>query len=163
MIADDGLDFRSNSLYEWRLHLPFRGSRPSSEPAASFKFLENDVLPTVTSRTRDLFQKNRGDVLVLASQVLAALMHGTAKYLETGQTGVHPLQILTVRMVITVALSTSYMCYTHVDDFPLGSKTLRPLLILRAIGGTCGAVGFYCECSNCILLSHHGLNTYNCC
>jgi hypothetical protein len=50
-----------------------------------------------------------------------------------------------VRFGITFVLSSLYMWYTSVPDFPFGKPEVRRLLALRGIGGTVGVFGFYCE------------------
>ena len=53
------------------------------------------------------------------------------------------LQIIFVRFSITLALSTMYMWYTRVPDFPWGIKEIRLLLVLRGLAGFVGVFGFY--------------------
>ena len=56
--------------------------------------------------------------------------------------GMHPFQILLVRMSITLICSTSYLVYAKVPI--LGPAQVRWLLVLRGVGGFGGVVGFYC-------------------
>lgn len=88
--------------------------------------------------------RHKPSLLVLASQVSAAIIHGTVKILETGERPVHPFQILHVRLFITGISCMLYLRCSGLPDFPLGPKDVRPLLIMRAVGGLCGAIGFYC-------------------
>ncbi|KAL1872353.1 hypothetical protein Daus18300_004323 [Diaporthe australafricana] len=87
--------------------------------------------------------RHKPSLLVLASQVSAACIHGIVKVLETGERPVHPFQILQVRLLITGVSCMLYLWCNGSPDFPLGSKDVRPLLIVRAVGGICGAIGFY--------------------
>ncbi|KAJ0123347.1 hypothetical protein J7T55_011812 [Diaporthe amygdali] len=87
--------------------------------------------------------RHKPSLLVLASQVSAAFIHGIVKILETGQRPVHPFQILQVRLLITGISCMLYLWCNGFPDFPLGPKDVRPLLIVRAVGGVCGAIGFY--------------------
>ncbi|KAE9379513.1 hypothetical protein N431DRAFT_500069 [Stipitochalara longipes BDJ] len=46
-------------------------------------------------------------------------------------------------MAITVCGNSLFLWRNFPKEFPLGDKTLRPLLIVRAIGGVLAAIGFY--------------------
>lgn len=91
-----------------------------------------------------LVVSHRPSILVLASQISAAMIHGIVKVLEGGTQPVHPFEILLVRLLITGVSSTLYLWSRGVPDFPLGPRDARVLLMLRALGGVCGAIGFYC-------------------
>ncbi|KIN09132.1 hypothetical protein OIDMADRAFT_48961 [Oidiodendron maius Zn] len=85
---------------------------------------------------------SKGPVLVLASQVVAVIIHGLAKFLET--TGsVEPQQILQVRMFITLSINCLLLASRSPNELPLGTKNIRGLLALRTVGGICGSTGFY--------------------
>lgn len=57
----------------------------------------------------------------------------------------HPFQVIFARMSITALLSTLYMWYTRVPDFPLGAPAVRGWLILRALAGFFGLFCLYCK------------------
>ncbi|EMD84694.1 hypothetical protein COCC4DRAFT_155204 [Bipolaris maydis ATCC 48331] len=83
-----------------------------------------------------------GSWLVLASQVFAVIIHSLAKFLET--TGdVEPLQILQVRMFITLGLNSLSLLAWSPLELPLGSCSIGGLLATRVLGGICGSFGFY--------------------
>lgn len=88
--------------------------------------------------------RHKPSLLILASQVSAAFIHGIVKILETGERPVHPFQILQVRLFITGISCVLYLWRSGFQDFLLGPKDVRPLLVVRAVGGVCGAIGFYC-------------------
>lgn len=95
--------------------------------------------------TRPSFAKrHRPSILVIASQISAAVIHGIVKVLETGAQPVHPFQVLHIRLLITGLGCTLYLWSRGVDDFLLGPRNARYLLLMRALGGVCGAIGFYC-------------------
>ncbi|KAL2292891.1 hypothetical protein FJTKL_07937 [Diaporthe vaccinii] len=87
--------------------------------------------------------RHKPSFLVLASQVSAAFIHGVVKILETGERPVHPFQILQVRLFITGISCMLYLWCSGFNDSVLGPKDVRPLLVVRAVGGVCGAIGFY--------------------
>ncbi|ETS86201.1 hypothetical protein PFICI_00029 [Pestalotiopsis fici W106-1] len=82
-------------------------------------------------------------LLVLASQILAAVVNGLAKTLETGCDRVHPLQILNIRLLITGVACLVYLMITKSADGLWGPEHLMIHLFVRGITGICGAVGFY--------------------
>lgn len=88
--------------------------------------------------------RHKPSFLVLASQVSAAIIHGIVKILETEERPVHPFQILQVRLFITGLSCMLYLWCSGFPDFIFGPKDVRPLLVIRAVGGVCGAIGFYC-------------------
>ncbi|KAK3311742.1 hypothetical protein B0H66DRAFT_631090, partial [Apodospora peruviana] len=92
-------------------------------------------------------------LLVLASQVTAAAINAAAKYVETihGPTSqpetIHPFMILHVRMLITGLGCTLFLFHrdgnSSKSDALFGSREVRSLILLRALGGVCGASGFF--------------------
>ncbi|KAG8169162.1 hypothetical protein KVR01_001911 [Diaporthe batatas] len=96
------------------------------------------------SKTRQCISRNWGPVLVLLSQILSGVMNLCVKLLETKSSNpISPFSILKIRMIITLTLSAVYCWMKDVDDFPLGPREVRWLMLLRAAGGCCGAIGFY--------------------
>lgn len=90
--------------------------------------------------------RHRAPLLVLGSQLMAAVLHALARILETrsgSQDHVHPFTVLQVRLLVTALGCTAYLGWAKTPDFPLGPPELRPLLALRAVGGLFGACGFY--------------------
>ena len=103
-----------------------------------------------------LLSRHRAVLLVLASQLAAAVLHALARLLETrssssveggdegGAARVHPFTILQVRLLVTSLGCCAHLrLFAQTPDFPLGRPELRPLLALRAAGGVLGACGFY--------------------
>lgn len=97
--------------------------------------------------TTSFLSRHRAALLVLGSQLMAAVLHALARLLETrtgSQDHVHPFTILQVRLLITGLGCSAYLgWWAKTPDFPLGLPKLRPLLALRALGGLFGACGFY--------------------
>ena len=101
--------------------------------------------PSEKHARNTFYHRNKSWLLVLVSQVFAVFMNTAAKFLETKASAISPLQILAVRMVVTFCVSSLILWHRSSEDFPFGKKELRPLLILRAIGGVLAAIGFYCK------------------
>lgn len=89
--------------------------------------------------------RHRASVVVLASQISAAILHGVVKALENGTDPIGPFQVLLVRMLITGIGCSLYLWLKRIPEFPLGQHDARPLLLLRAVGGILGAGGMYCK------------------
>jgi hypothetical protein len=100
------------------------------------------------TRIQDFRIENRGCGLVLLAQFFGAGMGAATRLLETDGAhgkGMHPFQILFVRMAITVTCSSCYMWWARVPDAPWGKREIRSLLAMRGIGGFFGVFGFYCK------------------
>ncbi|KAK8004853.1 hypothetical protein PG990_010890 [Apiospora arundinis] len=112
--------------------------------------------------TTSFLSRHRAALLVLGSQLMAAVLHALARLLETrtgSQDHVHPFTILQVRLLITGLGCSAYLgWWAKTPDFPLGLPELRPLLALRALGGLFGACGFYVSISYLSLSEATALN-----
>ncbi|KAH8590109.1 hypothetical protein B0O99DRAFT_522082 [Bisporella sp. PMI_857] len=96
------------------------------------------------SSTRSCVGINRGPILVLLSQIFSSLINLCVKVLITKfAQPISPIRILNTRMIITFSLSSVYCWVKNIQDFPGGAKDVRWLMVLRAVGGSCGAIGFY--------------------
>jgi hypothetical protein len=116
---------------------------PSKSPASTL---------TIRSRLKAFWIRSKGLALVLLAQFFGVLMNVTTRLLEVegnNGKGMHPFQILFARMGITVVLSSWYMWWRKIEDFPFGKKEVRWLLIARGIFGFFGVFGMYCKC--CLL------------
>lgn len=89
--------------------------------------------------------RHKPSAVVLLSQISAAIVHGVVKGLENGDDDVDPFQILLIRMVITGVGCSLFLWHQKVPEFPLGEREVRPMLLLRAVGGILGAGGMYCR------------------
>lgn len=112
--------------------------------------------PGMGAETRPSFlARHHASAVVLLSQISAAVVHGVVKMLENGNNDVDPFQILFVRMVITGVGCCLFLWHQKVPEFPLGEREVRPMLLLRAVGGILGAGGMYCKLkSPSLRLSH---------
>ena len=96
------------------------------------------------SRIAKFISQSQGALLVLLSQVLSSIVNVGVKILVTQfQTPVNPFQILNARVIVTLGLSAGYCWHKNVPDHPFGPKEVRKLMLFRAAGGCCGAMGFY--------------------
>ncbi|PSR93858.1 hypothetical protein BD289DRAFT_451670 [Coniella lustricola] len=99
-----------------------------------------------THDCESLLARHKPSLIVLGSQISAAIVHGVVKSVETASTAKHavdPFQILLVRMVITGVACSAYLWFKRVPDFPWGHRDVRHVLLLRALGGVLGAGGMY--------------------
>lgn len=119
-------------------HIDSRGVSPY--PATS---IEDARTKTWRSSLSDFWGRNQGLLLVTISQLFGALMNVTTRLLELEGDGMHPFQILFVRMGITAAFCCIWMHYKKVEDFPLGAKGIRRLLVARGLTGFFGIYGMY--------------------
>jgi hypothetical protein len=72
-------------------------------------------------------------------------MNVATRLLELDGKGMHPFQVLFVRMGVTMILCCAYMWYAKVPYFPLGKKEVRKLLVVRGLSGFFGIFGIYCK------------------
>jgi hypothetical protein len=92
-------------------------------------------------------------------------MDAIVRFLQQGGHGIHPfqvniswnfhtipiwketysVQVIFARMSITFLLSTIYMWWTKVPDFPLGPPGVQGWLVLRAWCGFFGLFCLYCK------------------
>ncbi|KAF2852136.1 hypothetical protein T440DRAFT_52426 [Plenodomus tracheiphilus IPT5] len=104
--------------------------------------LEGSETPSSTpSMWRSIWNDNKGACLILLAELAGASMDAMARYLQQGETKFHPFQVIVARMGITFILSSAYMWWTKVPDFPLGARGVRRWLLLRACFGF---GGLYC-------------------
>ncbi|KAJ4386737.1 hypothetical protein N0V93_009635 [Gnomoniopsis smithogilvyi] len=96
-----------------------------------------------TDERSSFVARHKASLMVLASQISAAILHGFVKALENGTDSVGPSQVLLIRMLITGIGCSLYLWLKGVPEFPLGPRDVRPILLLRAFGGILGAGGMY--------------------
>ena len=102
--------------------------------------------PGWRGRLEAFWVRNKGLAYMLAAQVFGTLMNVTTRLLEIEGNkgkGLHPVQILFARMIITVVLASAYMWYKKTPYFPFGMPEVRVLLAARGFGGFFGVFGMY--------------------
>ncbi|KIW06007.1 uncharacterized protein PV09_03188 [Verruconis gallopava] len=85
-----------------------------------------------------VYRQNKGAFLILLAEAVASSMDAIVRFLQQGGRGIHPYQIIFARMAGTTILSTIYMWWNQVPDFPLGKPSVRGLLVIRALFGFFG-------------------------
>ncbi|KAH8800320.1 hypothetical protein F5884DRAFT_714148 [Xylogone sp. PMI_703] len=102
-----------------------------------------ELQPPSESVWRNIWLNNKGAFLILLSEIAGSSMDATVRFLQQGGHGMHPFQIIFARMGMTLILSSIYMWWTKVPDFPLGNPAVRGWLVLRALFGFFGLFCLY--------------------
>ncbi|KAF8546389.1 hypothetical protein OG21DRAFT_1427151, partial [Imleria badia] len=87
--------------------------------------------------------ENAGLLLVICSHFIFASMDLSVKLLETLDPPTPTLELITLRMVITVCCCMIYMVANKISNPFLGPKGVRRLLFARAVSGFFGIFGIY--------------------
>lgn len=93
--------------------------------------------------SKSVWKKNRAPILVFISQMFGAMMNLAARLLELEDGGMHPMQVLFTRMIMTVVACGFYMWWKGIPDAPLGPKNVRWLLVARGLTGFFGIYGMW--------------------
>ncbi|EKM74704.1 hypothetical protein AGABI1DRAFT_132961 [Agaricus bisporus var. burnettii JB137-S8] len=115
---------------------------PSSSPS-SVRGGKWTRVHDVFASLKSVYQRNVGLLLVVASQMFFSLMNVAVKKLNGIDPPVSALELIVVRMVITLICSITYMLSTGVPDPFLGPKGVRLLLVFRGFTGFFGLIGIY--------------------
>lgn len=86
---------------------------------------------------------NRSYLLVIISTVFGSVMTLFAKILESGDHGMHPFQILFIRMAVSTIFCSTAVYLKKPSEFPCGPKGIRWLLVLRGVFGFFGICGIW--------------------
>ena len=102
---------------------------------------------------RGLIYQYRGVLWLLLAEFISSIMALLTRYLLTldaSKTGrhLHALNIISWRMPIGFATCLAMGWWNKVEDFPLGHKDLRPVLMLRGLGGFVAVTCLYCQFSS---------------
>jgi hypothetical protein len=103
--------------------------------------------PTVNYTHMFILSPHWGVMLLLLTELIAAVMAMMTRYLETREDArtLHPINIISWRMPAAFLGCLMIGWWKKTPDFPLGRKGVRTLLCLRGLGGFVGVVGFYCK------------------
>ncbi|KAI1004953.1 hypothetical protein K3495_g3267 [Podosphaera aphanis] len=104
---------------------------------------ESDSVRSAMGFWKRLWLNNQGAILIVCAQVCASCMDAMARYLQQGEGGMHPFQVIFARMSMTFVVSSIYMWWLQVPNFPLGPASVRPWLLARACFGFCGLFCLY--------------------
>ncbi|KFX92355.1 hypothetical protein O988_07309, partial [Pseudogymnoascus sp. VKM F-3808] len=89
------------------------------------------------------WSNNKGLIFIILAQAIASSMDAIVRFLQQGEHKMHPFQIIFARMSTTFVLSSLYMWWTKVPDFPLGRPDVRGWLVVRALFGFFGLFCLY--------------------
>ncbi|OBT64328.1 hypothetical protein VE03_06786 [Pseudogymnoascus sp. 23342-1-I1] len=89
------------------------------------------------------WSNNKGVIFIVLAQAIASSMDAIVRFLQQGEHKMHPFQIIFARMSTTFLLSSLYMWWTSVPDFPLGRRDVRGWLVVRALFGFFGLFCLY--------------------
>ncbi|PVH79889.1 hypothetical protein DL98DRAFT_419378 [Cadophora sp. DSE1049] len=92
---------------------------------------------------RTVWRDNKGALYIVLAQIFGSSMDAMVRFLQQGGNRMHPFQIIVARMGITCVLSSLYMWWTKVPDFPFGNPKVRIWLVLRALFGFGGLFCLY--------------------
>ncbi|KAH7021184.1 uncharacterized protein B0I36DRAFT_333947 [Microdochium trichocladiopsis] len=90
------------------------------------------------------WNENAGPIMVALAQLFAALMNLATRILVLDEDRpMHPMQILCVRMAITLIACLVWMKWQKTPDAPFGPKGLRLVLVARGFFGFFGIYGMW--------------------
>ncbi|KAI1404142.1 hypothetical protein F4819DRAFT_448860 [Hypoxylon fuscum] len=92
---------------------------------------------------RSTWQRNKAPILMFMAQFFGALMNLAARLLEVEEGGLHPMQLLFARMVITLVGSSAYILWKKIPYGMMGRKEVRWLLVARGMSGFFGIYGMW--------------------
>lgn len=109
-------------------------------PSSSQSQFRSTIKASLPSRMVQIWEENRSCIFVVISGLFASAMALFTKKLELGGSGLHPVQILFMRMVVTTIGCMAYLWWKRIPHSLLGAKSIRWLLLFR---GFSGFVGIY--------------------
>ncbi|KFY80796.1 hypothetical protein V499_00378 [Pseudogymnoascus sp. VKM F-103] len=104
---------------------------------------ETDPAPAPHATWKSTWNNNKGLIFIILAQAIASSMDAIVRFLQQGEHKMHPFQIIFARMGTTFVLSSLYMWWTKVPDFPLGRADVRGWLVVRALFGFFGLFCLY--------------------
>ncbi|KAL5346547.1 hypothetical protein ACLOAV_008818 [Pseudogymnoascus australis] len=99
---------------------------------------ETDPTEAPRRTWKSTWSNNKGLIFIVLAQAIASSMDAIVRFLQQGEHKMHPFQIIFARMGMTFVLSSLYMWWTKVPDFPLGRADVRGWLVVRALFGFFG-------------------------
>lgn len=98
---------------------------------------------SVCNRMIQFWEANRSCMLVVISSLFGSAMAVFTKLLELDGGGMHPFQVLFLRMAVTTIGCTAYLWWKRIPHSLLGPKGFRGLLLFRGISGFFGIFGIW--------------------
>ncbi|KAJ1325075.1 U3 small nucleolar RNA-associated protein 25 [Microdochium nivale] len=119
---------------------PFNLQEPLSWPCLHQSQPQARLLEPI----RKFWDNNAGPIMVATAQFFAATMNLATRILVTDEhRPMHPMQILCVRMTITLIACLVWMKWQKTPDAPLGPRGLRFALVARGFFGFFGIYGMW--------------------
>ncbi|KAH7157029.1 hypothetical protein EDB81DRAFT_788675 [Dactylonectria macrodidyma] len=87
--------------------------------------------------------RNKPSICVALSQLFGSLMNLSARLVELEGNGMHPVQVLLLRQLITSLCCTAYMWWMKTPGFPFGPRNIQHLLVFRGVSGFFGIFGVW--------------------
>ncbi|KAG1748153.1 hypothetical protein EDB19DRAFT_1684636 [Suillus lakei] len=97
----------------------------------------------MTSRLTAFVETNLGMLLIIVAQFFFVCMNLGVKQLDSLDVPMHTLELIAIRMAITLACCVLYMVALKIPDPFLGPKGVRLLLVNRGLCGFFGLFGMY--------------------
>ncbi|KAG0704050.1 hypothetical protein DFH29DRAFT_873999 [Suillus ampliporus] len=97
----------------------------------------------IANERTSIIASNAGMLLIISSQFFFACMNISVKMLNSLEPPVHALEVIVVRMGITLIGCVIYMIIMRIPDPIAGPKGVRTLLVIRGITGFFGLCGLY--------------------
>ncbi|KFY08154.1 hypothetical protein V492_06489 [Pseudogymnoascus sp. VKM F-4246] len=116
---------------------------PRAAEAAPHGEHEAGAVPAPQGTWKSTWNNNKGLIFIVLAQAIASSMDAIVRFLQQGEHKMHPFQIIFARMSMTLVLSSLYMWWTKVPDFPLGRADVRGWLVVRALFGFFGLFCLY--------------------
>ncbi|KAK7417122.1 hypothetical protein QQX98_004725, partial [Neonectria punicea] len=119
---------------------------PLLEPIPSGRMVHHSLDSRIEerpSRWRAFWVRNKPAICVALSQFFGSLMNLSVRLVELEGDGMHPVQVLLLRQIITSLCCAVYMWWMKTPGFPFGTKGIRHLLILRGVSGFFGIFGVW--------------------
>ncbi|KAK3191346.1 hypothetical protein K4F52_002557 [Lecanicillium sp. MT-2017a] len=147
MASDKSPGFAADELRRLSLSPALSNGRLSPIPDGPYNYHHPGHAGTAMTPAQSTLQRfwaaNKPAILVALSQLFGALMNLGARLLELEGDGMHPVQVLFIRQVITAICCSAYMWWVSTPDFPFGSRQIRWLLLIRGFSGYFGIFGMW--------------------
>ncbi|KAH6982999.1 hypothetical protein BKA56DRAFT_582795 [Ilyonectria sp. MPI-CAGE-AT-0026] len=119
---------------------------PLLEPIPSGRFVSPGTdaqIQEQPSGWKKFWIRNKPAICVALSQLFGSLMNLSARLVELEGNGMHPVQVLLLRQLITSICCSIYMWWMKTPGFPFGPRSIQHLLVFRGVSGFFGIFGVW--------------------